>query len=81
MIYKIFRQKRGEEAKIILQTSESHKALREVSDIFHHYEKLGQIIDGDLFITVKGRSPDKYLIVKSGVENSQEAFRFVKDHF
>ena len=81
MIYKIFRQKISEEAKIILQTSESHKALREVTDIFHHYKKQGKKIDGDLFIKVEGRHPGKYLIIKNGLENSAEGFRFVKDCF
>lgn len=81
MIYKIFRQKRGEEAKIVFKTSESHKALREVTEIFHHYEKLGNKINGNLFIKVEGRHPDKYLVIKNGIEDSQEAFRFVKDHF
>ena len=81
MIYKIFRQKIGEKAKIVLQTSESHKALREVTEIFHHYEKLGKKINGDLFIKVEGRHPGKYSIIKNGIENSQEAFRFVKDCF
>jgi len=81
MIYKVYRQKNGEESKIVLETSEFHEALRFVSDAFHHYEKQGKKIDGNLFIIVKGRNSDKYLIVKNGVENSQEAFRFVKNYF
>jgi lantibiotic modifying enzyme len=81
MIYRIYRRKKGEEPKIVFKTSDSHKVSEFILDAFRIYEEQGKKINGDLIVWVKGKSPDKYLVVKNGIENARESFRFVKDHF
>lgn len=84
MKFNVYRKELNGKQKLILETSESHKALRKVMDTFNDCEEEGRRIKGNLMIKVKERKPKKsenYVLVKNGIEDAKRGFEFVRDYF
>jgi hypothetical protein len=81
MTFHLKRKKPGEKMKTALKTSDPCLVHEMVAQSISEKKKKGLNMEGDVVIDVEGKKSDSYLIVKNGVENSKEAFRFVKDHF